>query len=42
MEKELKANNHDTSVVKEIDSYYKSYKNSKKSSIISKGMSYIN
>lgn len=41
MEKELKENNHDTSITKEIETYYTSFKNSKKSNLISKGMTYL-
>lgn len=41
MEKELKANNQDTAVIKEIRNYYSSFKNSKKQDMISKGMKYV-
>ena len=42
MEKDLKNNGHDTAIVKEIESYYTSFKNSKKSALISKGMDHLN
>lgn len=41
MEKELKANGHDTSIVKEVKSYYNSFKESKKSDLIGRGMKHV-
>lgn len=42
MERELKENKHDPSIIKEINAYYTSYKNSKKSDLISSGMKGLN
>lgn len=41
MEKELKENNHSTSIVKDTVAYYTSFKETKKSEIINKGMSHL-
>ena len=41
MEKELKANGHDTSIVKEIKEYYTSFKDAKKTDIINRGMKHM-
>ena len=42
MEKELKANGHDTSITKDVKAYYNSFKNAKKNSLLSKGSKYVN
>lgn len=41
MEKELKANNHDTKVIGEVKEYYTSFKKSKKQEVVSNGMKYM-
>lgn len=41
MEKELKANGHDTSIVKEIKEYYISFKDAKKTDLINRGMKHM-
>lgn len=38
MEKELKANGHDTSIIKDIRAYYTSFKSAKKSDLLGRGM----
>lgn len=41
MEKELKSNGHDTSVIKEIKNYYTSFKDAKKTNLIDRGMKHM-
>ena len=41
MEKELKNNDHTTSIIKEIKDYYISFKNAKKTDLINRGMKYV-
>lgn len=41
MEKELKANGHDTSVIKAIRDYYTSFKDAKKTDLIDRGMKHV-
>ncbi len=40
-EEELKKNSYDTSIVKEIESYYESFKKDRKSELVSKGMEIV-
>ncbi len=41
MEKSLKNNGHETSIIKDIKDYYISFKNTKKTEIIGRGMKYV-
>lgn len=41
MEKELKSNGHDTSIVKDIKNYYTSFKDAKKTDLIERGMKHV-
>ncbi len=41
MEKELKSNNHDVKVIKEIREYYNSFKNEMKQEIIGRGLKHL-
>lgn len=42
MEKELKSNGHDTSIIKDLKDYYDSFKSSKKSQLMAKARAYMN
>lgn len=42
MEKELKTNGYDTAVIKDVKAYYTSFKETKKSDLISRGMKRVN
>ena len=42
MEKELKANDHPTSIIKDTRDYYYSYKSAKKADILRRGMKHLN